>query len=62
MKTTIGNKKSNNKQTILMHNDNKIIDPQEIAHISNVHFINIGFDLQKISSLMLTICLILIAL
>ena len=62
MKTTIGNKKPNNKQTILMHNDNKIIDPQEIGHISNVHFINIGFDLQKISSLMLTICLILIAL
>ena len=28
-----------------MHNGNKIIDPQEVIHIFNVHFIN--YDLAK---------------
>ena len=40
MKTIIGNKKLPNKQTIIMHNNTKINDPNEIAQIFNIYFIN----------------------
>ena len=47
MKTIISNKKLPSKQTILMYNDKKIIDPKEIAQIFNTHFINVGTVLAE---------------
>ena len=40
MKTIIGNKKLPSKQTILICDNKKIIDPKEIAQILNTHFVN----------------------